>query len=218
MAHAPASLPSGDRQRSAKTRLTRRFTLPIIASPGGSPLPERDRMTLLGQVITDQHAPLRSRAAAAILLLYAQPVSRITRLTLDDVFRDGDDDVLRDGDQALLRLGDPPSPVPKPVAALLLEYVGQRTNMRTATNRGSRWLFPGRRAGEPLQPSTLSTLVQALGVPSIAGRAAAIRQHVLDMPAPIVATALGYHHVTTTRLAAGAGTTWANYAPGDHGK
>jgi hypothetical protein len=59
--------------------------------------------------------------------------------------------------------------------------------------------------------------VYALGVPSIAGRVAAIRQHVLDMPAPIVATALGYHHVTTTRLAE-AGTTWSNYAPGDHSK
>jgi hypothetical protein len=37
------------------------------------------------------------RSVAAILLLYAQPFSRITRLTLDDV--------IRDGDQALLRLG-----------------------------------------------------------------------------------------------------------------
>jgi hypothetical protein len=46
-----------------------------------------------------------------------------------------------------------------------------------------------------------------------------IRQHVLDLPAPIVATALGYHHHnTTTRLAAEAGITWSNYAPGDHGK
>ncbi|BAL89358.1 hypothetical protein AMIS_41380 [Actinoplanes missouriensis 431] len=77
--------------------------------------------------------------------------------------------------------------------------------MRTATNCHSRWLFPGRRAGEPLQPSTLWTLVQALGVPSITARAAAIRQHVLDLPAPIVATALGYHQVTTARLAAEAG-------------
>jgi hypothetical protein len=47
-------------------------------------------MTLLGQVLTDQQAPLRSRAAAAILLLYAQSVSRITRLTIDDLIRDGD--------------------------------------------------------------------------------------------------------------------------------
>jgi len=192
---------------AAKTRLTRRFDLPPTASPCGKPLPEHDRTALLGQVLTDRTGPLRSRAAAAILLLYAQPVSRITRLTIDDI--------IRDGGQVLLRLGDPPSPMPEPVADLLFEYLGQRTNMRTATNRDSRWLFPGRRAGEPLQPSTLSTLVQTLGVPSITARAAAIRQHVLDLPAPIVASALGYHQVTTARLAAEAGTTWANYATGE---
>lgn len=143
-----------------------------------------------------------------ILLLYAQPVSRITRLTIDDV--------IRDGDQVLLRLGDPPTPVPEPVAGLLLEYLGQRTNMRTATNRDSRWLFPGRRAGQPLQPRTMSPLIHELGVRTTAGRTAAIRQHVLDLPAPIVADALGYHQVTAARLAAEAGTTWSNYASGGH--
>ncbi|MGH3711798.1 MAG: hypothetical protein ACRDRQ_27720 [Pseudonocardiaceae bacterium] len=48
----------------------------------------------------------------AIVLLYAQRVSRIVRLTVDDV--------IRDGDQILLRLGEPPSPVPTPFAELLL--------------------------------------------------------------------------------------------------
>lgn len=52
-----------------------------------------------------------------------------------------------------------------------------------------------------------------LGVPTDAGLGAAIRQHVLDTPAPVVADALGYHHVTTTRLAAHAGLTWSHYAP-----
>lgn len=144
-----------------------------------------------------------------ILLLYAQPLSRITRLTIDDI--------IRDGDQVLLRLGDPPSPVPGPVAALLLKYVGQRGNMATATNHASRWLFPGRCAGQPLRSDTLSALlVHDLGVPATAGRTAAIRQHVLDLPAPIVATALGYHHNTTTRHTAEAGTTWSNYATRHH--
>ncbi|WP_421671915.1 hypothetical protein [Saccharopolyspora spinosa] len=36
------------------------------------------------------------------------------------------------------------------------------------------------------------------------------------MPAPIVADALGYHPVTTVRLATQAGTTWRRYTPGDH--
>jgi hypothetical protein len=38
------------------------------------------------------------------------------------------------------------------------------------------------------------------------------------MPAPTVAEALGYHHVTTAELAAQAGGTWSRYAPGDHSR
>jgi hypothetical protein len=63
-----------------------------------------------------------------------------------------------------------------------------------------------------------STLVNDLGIPTTAGRAAAIRQHVLEMPAPVVADALGYHQVTAARLAAQAGNTWNRYAPGDHSR
>jgi hypothetical protein len=106
--------------------------------------------------------------------------------------------------------------MPTPVATLVLEHLAHRRNMNTATNRESRWLFPGRRAGQPIHPRSLSALINALGIPATAGRAAAIRQHVLDMPAPVVASAFGYHHVTTTRLAAEAGTTWSSYAGGDH--
>ncbi|GAB7109581.1 hypothetical protein JCM4814A_78960 [Streptomyces phaeofaciens JCM 4814] len=46
--------------------------------------------------------------------------------------------------------------------------------------------------------------------------AAAIRQHVLEMPAPIIAEALSYHRVTTAKLASKAGGTWSRYASGDH--
>lgn len=166
------------------------------------------RVELLGQILTDTDVPLRSRVAAGLVLLYAQPISRIVRLTIDDI--------VDDNNQILIRLGNPPSPVPQPFAALLLDHAAERTNMRTATNPGSRWLFPGRRANQPLRPEHLATLVHQLGVPTVAGRGAAIRQHVLDMPAPVVADALGYHHITTTRLATHAGATWSRYAPGDH--
>ncbi|GAA0911097.1 hypothetical protein [Virgisporangium aurantiacum] len=129
---------------------------------------------------------------------------RSTELTIDDI--------IRDSEQVLLRFGDPPTPVPEPVASLLLKYLGQRTNMRTATNRDSRWLSPDAAPANHSSP-TLSPLIHKLGIPTTAGRTAAIRQHVLDMPAPIVATAPGYHQITAARLAADAGTTWANYAP-----
>ncbi|MGH3590019.1 MAG: hypothetical protein ACRDR6_31515 [Pseudonocardiaceae bacterium] len=145
-----------------------------------------------------------------IVLLYAQPLSRIIRLTVDDV--------VRDEDQVLLRLGEPLSPVPAPVADLLLHWIDNRDNMNTATNPNSRWLFPGRRAGQPMNAGHLGTLINELGIPTTAGRSAAIRQHVLEMPAPVVADALGYHPVTTAKLAAQAGDTWSRYAPGDHSR
>jgi len=192
----------------AASRLTSDFRLPAaVTGPAPTPLPEHHRLDLLGRMLTNHDLPLRSRVAAAIVLLYAQPLSRIVRLTIDDV--------LHDGDQVFLRLGTPPSPVPDPVADLLLAWVDKRDNMNTATNRDSRWLFPGRRANQPMQPRTLENQFNALGVPTTAGRSAAIRQHLLDTPAPIIAEALGYHHVTTAKLAAQAGVTWSRYTPGD---
>src|SRR4051812_18680492 len=85
-----------------------------------------------------------------------------------------------------------------------------------------------RSAGSPGSPSTTSSATATRSCCGsanrhprcpAAGRAAAIRQQVLDMPAPIVAAALGYHHAATTaRLAAEGGITWSRYAVGDHGK
>ncbi|MGH9059663.1 MAG: hypothetical protein ACRDZY_09155, partial [Acidimicrobiales bacterium] len=193
------------------SKLTRRLRIPATPTTHrAAPLPHRQRTELLGRLLTDPDPPPRSRVAGVIVLLYAQPLSRIIRLTVDDV--------VRDEDQVLLRLGEPLSPVPAPVADLLLHWIDNRDNMNTATNPNSRWLFPGRRAGQPMNAGHLGTLINELGIPTTAGRSAAIRQHVLEMPAPVVADALGYHPVTTAKLAAQAGDTWSRYAPGDHSR
>jgi hypothetical protein len=191
----------------ATTKLTRRFTLPAAQISRATPISQNQRLALLGRLLTGHDLPLRTRVAAVIVLLYAQPLTRVVRLTVDDVLR---------GDQVFLQLGDPPSPVPAPFAELLLEWTDSRNNMNTATNRSSRWLFPGRRAGQPMNPYTLAATINDLGIPTTASRAAAIRQHVLEMPAPVVADALGYHQVTTAKLASQTGATWSRYAAGDH--
>ena len=111
---------------------------------------------------------MRLRIAGIIVLLYAQPLTRVVRLTIDDV--------LHDGETTLLRLGEPASPISAPVASLLQEYIAGRASMTTATNPASRWLFPGRRAGQPCRPGHLSALLGKVGVPASAARGAAIRQ------------------------------------------
>ncbi|WP_410651701.1 hypothetical protein [Amycolatopsis sp. cmx-4-54] len=173
------------------SKLAKPLRLPAQTVTRKAPLPEPERIALLSRLLTGHDLPLRSRVAAVIVLLYAQPLSRIVRLTVDDL--------TRDGDQVLLRLDEPPSPVPAPVVKLLLAWIGQRDNMNTATNPNSHWLSPGRRAGQPRHPRSLGALVTKLSVLTTTGRTAAIQQHVLTMPAPVVADALGYHPVTSPR-------------------
>src|SRR5260370_8646426 len=67
------------------------------------------------------------------MLLYAQPVNRLIRLTTDDVTQ-------QDG-EVFLHLGDPPAPVPEPFAALLLQLPTSQQNTTTASPR-TRCLFP----------------------------------------------------------------------------
>ncbi|MGV9579029.1 hypothetical protein ACWDRZ_20500 [Streptomyces sp. NPDC003509] len=167
-------------------------------------------MCLRDELLTDTDAPMRLRVAGIIVLLYAQPLTRIVQLTVDDV--------LHDGEATLLRLGEPASPVPAPVAALLLAYIADRGNMNTATNQASRWLFLGRRAGQPSRPDHLSALLGKIGIPVSAARGAAIRQQLLELPAPVVADALSYHDKTTSRLLRETGGTWSRYAAGGHAR
>jgi hypothetical protein len=124
------------------SNLTQRFRLPTSVIRQAAPLGRRERLKLLGYLLTRGDLPLRPRVAAIIVLLYAQPLSRLVRLTIDDV--------THDGDQALLRLGDPPSPLPAPVADLLLAWIDNRDNMNTATPAGC---FPAAAPDNPRSPT-----------------------------------------------------------------
>lgn len=148
------------------------------------------------------------RIVAALVLVHAQPVSRIVRLTIDDI--------TDDGVTVTVRLGDPPSPLPEPVADLMRAYILSREQLPYASSRSSRWLFPGRQPGQPMNPVSLQVHLREIGVAPQRGRASAIRQLVLQAPAPVIAKPLGYHDKTAARLVTEAGGTWSRYTPGDH--
>jgi hypothetical protein len=176
---------------------------PIQRRQGEGSMTQHKRLALLRKILTDEQAPLRIRVTACLVLLYAQPVSRIVRLTVEDI--------IRDGAEVLLRLGDSPTPVPEPFASLLLAAASQRQNMSTATNPSSRYLFPGRRAGQPINPYTLYPAMRELGIPTQTARTSAMRQLVLQAPAPVIAQALGYHPNTAHRHAADASVSRAEF-------
>ncbi|MGW1769464.1 hypothetical protein ACWCQL_36140 [Streptomyces sp. NPDC002073] len=158
---------------------------------------QRQRITALQRVLADDSSSPRVRLAACLVLLFAQPVSRIVRMVTDDV--------VHDGQHVVLRLGDPPTPVPEPVAALLLDYLQALPGKTPAINQDSPWLVPGRRPSQPMNPGTLRDALRKLGVPAEKGRTSAIRQLVLQALAPVIAQALGYHDKSTTRIATEAG-------------
>lgn len=83
--------------------------------------------------------------------------------------------------------------------------------MNTASSPGSRWMFPGGRAGQPLTPGALRQRFQALGLPTTPGRTSALRQLVLQAPAPVVAAALGYGHGTAEHHRQAAAGSWSRY-------
>jgi hypothetical protein len=65
--------------------------------------------------------------------------------------------------------------------------------------------------------STIEIRLRKHGVPALSGRTAAQRQLVLQAPAPVIVTMLGYtQQQQAARTATDAGSTWSRYAPGDH--
>jgi len=74
--------------------------------------------------------------------------------------------------------------------------------------------LPGRQAGQLLNPATLGALIRDLGIPTVTARPAALRQLVLQAPAPGVARALGFPQITAHRAVVETGGTRSRYAPG----
>lgn len=153
---------------------------------------------------------LTERVAALLILLYAQPLTKVANLTIDDITNvDG---------QMLIRLGDPHAPVPPPFDTLIGQYLAERPNLTTATNPNSRWLFPGRRAVQPLHPTTFRLRLQTLGIPNLTGRSRALHAMLLQAPPSVVAGMLGYSADKAEAIAAETGATWKRYAAGDHSR
>ncbi|MFJ1701651.1 hypothetical protein ACIOHC_42945 [Streptomyces sp. NPDC088252] len=72
------------------SKLTRPSGCPPVHIRRATPMPQPERLELIGQLLTDPDLPLRTRVAGVIVLLYAQPLSRVVRLTLDDVGHSND--------------------------------------------------------------------------------------------------------------------------------
>ena len=166
---------------------------------------QQERLQQLRRALTDQTIPTPYRVAAALLLLYAQPLTRICRLRVQDI-------AIVDGALTVHLGGHSPVPLPEPVATLTQQLLHERPNTNTAANQQSPWLFTGQRPGQPLHVARLMSGLRDRGIDLLGARNAALRQLVLDMPPALAAAALGYSPETAEHHAAAAGQPWADYA------
>lgn len=188
------------------TRRMPRLELPSHVQRSVVLLTQQRRIELIRRVHDGDGMDLSDRVLALLVLLYAQPLTRIKQLTVDDIGIDEDG-------HALIRLGDPPTLVPAPFDEIIRQHVAARRNQTTAANITSSWLFPGRASGRPLHTTSLRDRLRSLGIPNLSNRSRAIRELLREAPPIIVAGMLGYSPTGSERIATEYGVAWHHYAP-----
>ena len=167
------------------------------------PIAEGERLDLLNRFLSDESLDLVDRVAGCLVLLYALPVSRINRLATDD-FEPMDDGLT-------LRIRDDLVPVPAPLAALIGRLAERRRNVTGAGHPDSDWLFPGGRAGRPIEPDQLALRLNRHGI-TRAARAAALDALLVTVPAPVLAKLLDRKPWRVAERTKLLGTDWRSYA------
>lgn len=144
------------------------------------------------------------RAAACLVLLYAQPLSKIVSLTTDDL--------TERGDGTYLRLGPEPLLLPPPLDALLTSLPFAKPFGAASTLADERWLFPGKWAGHHQPPTSLMGRLNKLGMTTRASRNAAMLHLGASVPPAVFASLIGISTGAATKWAEYAGSNWSTYA------
>lgn len=100
--------------------------------------------------------------------------------------------------------------MPAPLDSLVNQLAEQRGNVSGAGHPDSDWLFPGRRAGQPIEPDQLAERLNRHGV-TRAARTAAHDALLVTVPAPVLAKVLDrkpWRVAERTKILA---TDWRNY-------
>jgi hypothetical protein len=186
--------------------MPRHLHLPYHQRTAHETITQEQRLQLLGDLIDpDKPYFLRDRAAALLLALFAQPLTRIAALTMADL------DI--SGKEAHITLGPHgPVPVPEPFGQILRDHATNRGPRNIVVNQNSPWLFPGSLPAQHIHSTYLRNQLAKSGINLLGTRLAAIRTLVLEMPPAVAAQALGYTAECAEDHATQAGASWASYA------
>ncbi|MEV5283044.1 hypothetical protein [Streptomyces sp. NPDC052811] len=135
---------------------------------------------------------------------YAQKISVISQLTVDDVNITGE--------TVAITFGTSPAVLPMPPATLVRELVAtRRGKSKIGTPDDAPWLFPGGQPGRPLSDSQIGLQLHKIGIrPQQDG--SALFTLAAELPAEILARMLGVHIQVAVQWQKASGGDWAAYA------
>jgi hypothetical protein len=155
------------------------------------------------RLVDDDTLDPADRVAGALVVLYAQPLTRIVTLTTADV--------VLGPDRVQLRLGPDPLDIPEPFAALL-RGLPRRRRDSTAEQITTPWLFPGGHAGRHLGIAALGQRLRRIGIEPRRLRLAATDQLCREIPPALLAGVLGLRTATVAHTTLQTSGQWATYA------
>lgn len=139
--------------------------------------PDDHRWALTRRILHEATIPTADRVAALLVLLFAQHLSRIARLTISDLHH-------TPGGTTELALGPTRVVLPEPLAALINQLPTPRADRTAHHLHDDAWLFPGRHPGKPLHPTSLARRLTALGIDVRPDRNAALLDYARQLPHP----------------------------------
>lgn len=143
------------------------------------------------------------RVMGLLFLLYGQPLTRISRMLLNQLNDSKSGMHVMFAKDRLL--------IPAPFDDLVRTHIAGLPNMTTSLHRDNVWLFPGRTPGNHVHQATIMNKLRACGVDLRGARNSTLRTLVLEIPAPIVADSLGLSYVVADRHRMSAGAVHAEY-------
>ncbi|MGB8383306.1 MAG: hypothetical protein WCG47_19000, partial [Dermatophilaceae bacterium] len=185
-------------------RFTHALDIPRIdyEPPRHRSTPRRDVLT---SALTDDTWPIRERAAACLLLLYAQRPSTIVQLTT--AARTTEDGT------TFLTLGSVPIALPPRLAELVNALPeNTRDGAAAAATTTEPWLFPGDRPGHHLDPTSLRLLLRRRGISPRPARNAALTDLASQVPVPALAKLLGLSTAAAEGWSITASNRWNGYS------
>jgi len=171
---------------TAASQLSRSLVVPRRSVKSIRRVDKEERIDIIRRILDDGSHATSHRLAALLLLIFAQPITRIVSMTIDDV--NLDDAVAR------IRFADDWIELPPVVATLVVEHLANRAPTMTRAVDQSPYMFPGSRPGQHIHRDSLKTMLNRLGIDLLGTRNTILDELVAALPSPLVADSLGFSY------------------------